>query len=203
MSDIFQKIENNRAWIFMKNNYAVLVLIGGFFAFIVVYFVLPNFNKKNPETVISGKPNVKIISVAYEGKVYQESPTTKSEAINFRIPIRNEGDGEAFDVQIKQKILKLPRGTFTKTTPSLQTPFTITPFDLPERKIALDSIFIDDNPENMRQVKNGEKSIAIEYEIIYYADKNKKRGYIYTYKNSTTDGVFKEETAEESIREKP
>lgn len=203
MKNEFERLEKHWLWQWATRNLRLLVGIFALIGFIIIYFILPVFNKPTYKILADEKPNVKVMSVSYEGKVYQESPTTKSEAINFIIPIRNEGDGEAFDVQIKKKVLDLPRSTFDLSTSSLQTPITATPFDLPERKIVLDSIFIDDTPEHMQQVKSGKKLITIEYEIIYYSDKNKKNGYIYTYKNFTTDGVFREDTAEQRKREKP
>ena len=161
-------------------------------------------SRQSEETKHLGKPNVKIMSITYEGKQYQEYNGSMSEAVNFLIPIRNEGDGEAYDVQIKKKVLNLVRGTYDLSCPSLQTIFTATPFDLPERKIAVDTIFIDDTPKNMQSVSSGEKSISLEYEITYYGDKDKRNGkYLYTYKNFTTKGVFEEATAEESLNLKP
>jgi len=68
----------------------------------------------------------------------------------------------------------------------------------------MDGIFIDENPAHMEEVKNGNNQIALEYEIIYYADKHKQIGpFVYKYKNFTANGVFEEGTAEQSVTYKP
>jgi len=204
MRDKFQKIENHWLWIWIKRNAVPIGLIGAFLGFITIYFLIPIFNKQKPEAFSNKKPNVKITSVSYRGQIYTDSPTTQSEALNFLITMRNEGDTDAYDVQIKKKILGLPRGTYDLKEPSLQTLLTGTRFDLPERKIATDSIFIDETPASMQRVRNGEIPITIEYEITYYGDKYKRIGlFVYKYKNSTTNGIFEEDTAEESINLKP
>ncbi|MBU1808896.1 MAG: hypothetical protein KJ661_04995 [Candidatus Omnitrophica bacterium] len=201
MKEQFQTIENHWLWIWLKNNAIQLTIIGAVCVWISATFLLPLFQNIYDKAVHANtRPNIKITSVTYKGQIYQESPTSQSEALNFFIAIRNEGDASAYDVQVKKKILKLPRGTFGLRTPSLQTPITNTKFDIPERKVAMDSIFIDENPTNMQDVRNGKKSIALEYEIIYYGDKNKRIGpFVYKYQNSTTDGIFEESTAKERI----
>lgn len=201
MREQFQKIENHWLWIWLKNNAIQLTIIGAVFVWLFATFLLPLFNNVYYKAVnTNARPNIKIVSVSYKGQIYQESPTTQSEAINFFIAIRNEGNANAYDVQIRKKILTLPRGTFNLKEPSLQTFLTNICFDLPERKIATDSIFIDENPINMEQVRNGKIPITLEYEILYYGDMYKRIGpFVYKYKNSTTNGVFEKETAQETI----
>ncbi len=149
---------------------------------------------------VSKKPDIKIKAVFYKSQIYPDSPTTQSEALNFFIPIRNEGDGTAYDVQIKKKVLDLVRGRFDLNTPSLKSVFTSTPFDLPPRQIIMDGIFIDENPTNMQKIMSGEKSITLEYEIRYYKDKVKRdEPFVYKYKNATIKGEFQDDGAEKSL----
>lgn len=203
MKDKFERLEKHWLWIWLKNNAVPLGIIGAIFVYLLS--ILFSFTGKHDQDMpISKKPNVKIMSVSFKGQIYQEYNGPMSEAVNFLIMIRNEGDANAYDVQIKKKVLGLPGGTYGLETPSLQTLLTATRFDLPERKIAADSIFIDDTPANMQKVRNGEIPITLEYEIIYYGDQNKRNGkYVYTYKNFTTNGIFKEDTAEENLSLKP
>lgn len=204
MKEKFEKLEKHWFWIWIKNNIVVLGFIGAVLVFLLNSLLFPLISKHSQEMLANKKPNVKITSISYKGQIYQEFNGPMSEAVNFLIMIRNEGDANAYDVQIKEKVLGLPRGKYGLETASLQTLLTGTRFDLPERKIAADSIFIDDTPANMQKVRNGEIPITIEYEIIYYGDQNKRNGqYIYTYKNFTTNGIFKEDTAEESLVLKP
>lgn len=204
MKEKFEQLEKHWFWIWIKNNIVVLGCLGAIIVFLLNSFLFPLVNKQNQEILTSKKPNIKITSVSYKDQIYQEYNGPMSDAVNFFIAIRNEGDSNAYDVQIKKKVLGLPRGKYGLETPSLQTLVTNMRFDLPERKILMDSIFIDDTPANMQKVKNGEIPMTLEYEIIYYGDKNKRNGqYIYTYKNITTNGIFKEDTAEESLNLKP
>lgn len=154
----------------------------------------------NETTYTSKRPNVKIKSVLLKTIHYQEYNGPMSYALKFNIPIRNEGDATAYDVNIKRKDLGLVEGTYTLTTPSLQSIYTSSPFDLRPRERIEDIIFIDEAPAYMQKVMNGEKSITLKYEIRFYGDKkSKNEPFIYEYETEFTKGQF--QNVRESLRQ--
>lgn len=109
MKEKFEQIEKHWFWIWIKNNIVVLGFIGA-----IIAFLFPLVNRQHQEmlTSTSKKPNIKITSVSYKDQIYQEYNGPMSNAVNFFIAIRNEGDSNAYDVQIKKKVLGLPGGKY-------------------------------------------------------------------------------------------
>jgi hypothetical protein len=99
-----------------------------------------------------------------------------------------------------KKELRLVRGPFDLNTPSLQTLYTSSPFDLKPRVLIEDTIFIDENPTLMYKVLNGEESFSLKYEIHFYVDKKVKRDpFVYEYETKFTKGQF--QVVYESLRQ--
>lgn len=197
LKEFLVKVEKSWGWIWIKKNSTGIMVI---LALVGLLIGIPQCFKRSEETDMSKIPKVKIKSVSYKSHLYQESPTSQSEALNFVILIRNDGDTKAYDVQIRKKVLGLVGGTYDALSiPALRTLYTIAPFDLKPRQAIADTIFIDDSPANMQKVMSGEKSITLEYEIHYYGDRNKKNGpFVYKYKISSNKDIFENEKAEQS-----
>lgn len=200
MKEFLQSIEKSWWWIWIKKEHTAILVICAILTLAIGIHSCFKGNNQSEEASISKRPNVKIKSVYYKSILYQESPTSKSEALNFFIPIKNVGDTVAYDIQIKKKVLGLVRGTYGLENSALQTLYTSVPFDLEPRKTIVDTIFIDESPAYMEKIMSGEKSITLEYEIHYYGDKNKKNEpFVYKYKVSSNKGIFQDESAEESL----
>jgi hypothetical protein len=58
---------------------------------------------RGEETYISKRPNIKIKSVYLKTIPYQAADGSQALALKFYIPIRNDGDATAYDVEIKKR----------------------------------------------------------------------------------------------------
>lgn len=192
MKDIFYKLESSWIWGWIKKNASVIVAIcaiAGLIISIVTLIPRANVNEKGYTT--PERPNIKIKSVYLKVIPYQESGETKSFALKFSIPIRNEGDATAYEVEIKRKELRLVRGQYDLKDSSLQTIYTSSPFYLTPSQTIEDIIFIDESPANMQKVMDGNESFLLTYEIHFYEDRKLKREpYIYEYQTKFSKGQF-------------
>lgn len=200
MKEKLENIENYWLWKWIKkNSVQLLVLIGilGLLIAAATYF-LPN--KSNETIYTSKRPNVKIKSIYLKTYYYQEYNGPMSYALKFFIPIRNEGDGTAYDVEVKIKDLELVEGLKNLSTPALQTIYTNSPFDLKPGEMIEDTIFIDEAPAYMQKVISGEKAFLLKYEIRFYADRKLKREpFVYKYEIKFTKGQFQNDTVRENL----
>lgn len=200
MKEKLQKIENHWLWKWLKKNSAPIIIILMALGLIVSLCLPFLSNKTNEETYISKRPDVKIKSVYLKTNYYQEYNGPMSYALKFFIPIRNEGDTTAYNVEIKRKDLELVEGVYTLTNPSLQTIYTNSPFDLKPRELIEDTIFIDEAPAYMQKVMSGEESISLKYEIRFYADgKSKCEPFVYQYEIKFTKGQFQNDSVRENL----
>ena len=203
MKDISQKPKS--LWMWMKENANVIVAICAIVALVVsIVALIPRANP-NEKGYVSKRPNVRIKPVYFKTIPYQEAGGTKSYALKFFIPIRNEGDATAYEVEIEGKELDLVRGHFNfKDEPSLRSIHTNAPFKLESGKAIEDTIFIDESPTGMDQILNGKKPITVEYKILFYADKKpKKDPFVYEYKAriSFKEGKFQYEIVHERMHQ--
>lgn len=190
-------------WIWIKRNAVAVIAVCAVLTLVIYFFTSVQNNNKNEEIYISKRPNVRIKSVYFKTIPYQASADSQSIALKFHIPIRNEGDTTAYNIEIKKKELGLVRGHFALSTPALQTIYTNSPFDLKPRKTIEDTIFIDESPVNMQQVLSGEKSFSLKYEIWFYADKNSEsEPFVYEYGISFTEGQFQSDSLYENVHQK-
>ena len=168
---------------FHKPIISATAIIGTILTLIIL---LRSCQTSNDVTYSSKRPNVRIKSVSIKQIPYNGSDV----ALRFYIPIKNEGDATAYDIEIKKKVLSLIRGTFDLTFEALQSPLTRAAFDLKKRAMVEDTIFIDENATLLQQVMSGEKSIFLDYVIYYYANNKKTEPYIYEYKAKFSKGEF-------------
>jgi len=160
----------------------ILFIVGGLFSCCLKY-------RQSEQTYIARRPNIKVKSVYFKQYPYQQPDGSQSVALRFFIPIKNEGDITAYDVEIRKKEISIPRGHYNLSDSSLKSQYTSSPFDLKQRQTIEDTIFIDESPSDMQKISNGEESISLTYEIYFYADKRKNREpFIYEYKSSFNKG---------------
>jgi len=160
-------------------------------------------NKVNEETYAPKRPNLKIKSVYLKTIPYQAIDGSSSVALKFFIPIRNEGDATAYNIEIKNKELDLVRGDYDLSEPSLMSVYTNSPFNLEPGEAIEDTIFIDETPAHVQQIFKGDESISLKYEIWFYANKkSKKDPFVYKEKVIFTKGQFKYDSAYESVHRK-
>lgn len=198
MEKIHPKIKE--LWERYKRNVAALVGLVVIAGFIIATYGSCQVNKKEDVPRLA-RPDLEIHRLTLKPMPYPTSNGSQSVALQFFIPIRNEGDTTAYNIDIKKKVLVLPRGTFDLTDASLQTRYTNAPFDLQPRETIQDSIFIDESPAGMEEVRKGEKPITLEYEIYFYADKkSKKDPYVYKYKIPYSKGRFQYDKVDKNVK---
>jgi len=202
MGNIHPKIKE--VWGWLKHETGAVVAITAIVTVVLVIlglFFSCQANRRD-EGLGSRRPDLEIHRLSLKPMPYPTSDGGQSVALQFFIPIRNEGDATAYNIDIKKKILFLPgrASTYDLTESSLQTLYTSSPFDLKPRQTIQDSIFIDETPEGMKKIRKGEKSIILEYEIYFYADKRSKRDpYVYKYKIPYTKGRFQYDKVDKKV----
>ena len=201
MGNIHPKIKE--VWEWLKRNTGAVVAITAIIMVILGILTLFFSCQANRRDEVPGsrRPELEIHRLSLKPMPYPTSDGGQSVALQFFIPIRNEGNTIAYNIDIKKKVLVLPRGTYDLTDDSLQTVYTNSPFDLKPRQTIQDSIFIDENPANMEAIRKGEKEITLEYEIYFYADKGSKRDpYVCKYKIPYSRGKFQYDKVDKSIQ---
>jgi len=191
MENRFYKIESSRVWKFLKNNAGAITALCAVLA-LIVSIVIPSMIR-DEKTYTAGvrNPKVKIKSVRLKTFPYQDGSKSGSVALKFYVTIKNEGSAIAYDVDIMKKEIKLVRGHYNLDDISLQSMYTSTPFNLKPNEIIEDNIFIDENPEYLQKVLNGNKSFVLKYKIQFYADETqKKEPYTYQYESKFSNGKF-------------
>ena len=124
---------------------AILAFLSG------TYFNCQQVNNNEGEYV-SKRPNIKIKTPYLKIYPYATSDGGQSMALTFYIPIRNDGNVTAYNVEIKRKDISLVRGSFHLDNSSLKSEYTCAPFDLKPKGIIEDTIFIDESPTNMQKI---------------------------------------------------
>ena len=182
MGNIHPKIKE--AWEWLKHNTgavvattAIIMVILGILGLFFSY----QANRKN-----GGRPNLKIKSVYFKRLPYGN----QSLALRFYIPIKNEGNATAYNIEIKEKFINLVAKRVGLNDSSVQTKYTSSPFYIKPRDTIEDTIFIDESPAYMKKVERGDAEISLEYRILFYANKKKDEPYEYQYRISYSKGKF-------------
>ena len=115
----------------------------------------------------------------------------KSVALEFHVPIRNDGDATAYNIDIKNKELKLVEKTLNLSDTSLRTKFTSSPFNIKPGDTVEDTIFVDESPLHMQLIYSGAREFVLKYKM-QFSDKRKKSApYIYEYEAKMTGNPLK------------
>jgi len=192
MKEIFLWLKSSGVW-WRKNANAIIAICAVISLAIPIIAFITRTNSNEIRYDISVKPNVKIKSVYLKVYPYQEFNGPMSDALKFFIPIKNEGDATAYNIKIIKKELRLVRSPepYNLDTPSLQTLYTSSPFELKSGETIEDNIFIDETPANVEKVLNGEESFLLKYVIYFYADKKSKtEPFIYEYETKFSKSQF-------------